>query len=100
MNLLVVIALIAILASMLLPALRTAKAKAKEVTCLNRQKQILLAHHLYVTDNEGWVPVCETANRASYQWQLETASYLGLEWTEKADCVAVNNVVSLPDLRA
>ena len=66
-ELLVVIAIIAILAGMLLPALGCAKEQALRTQCFNNPKQVLLAHTMYLGDNNDRIapPNCGGAGGAA-----------------------------------
>ena len=55
-ELLVVIAIIGILAAMLMPVLSRAKQRVQGASCLNNGKQLMLAMHLYTSDNNDFYP--------------------------------------------
>jgi prepilin-type N-terminal cleavage/methylation domain-containing protein/prepilin-type processing-associated H-X9-DG protein len=55
-ELLIVIAIIAILTSLLLPALSKGKARAQTIDCIDHLKQLQLCWHMYAHDNGGTLP--------------------------------------------
>jgi prepilin-type N-terminal cleavage/methylation domain-containing protein len=67
-ELLVVIAIIAILAAMLLPALANAKEKAHRTYCINNNKQLALAMHMYANDNADRMPYPNWGNSYGPGW--------------------------------
>src|SRR6266446_8237248 len=62
-ELLVVIAIIVILAGLLLPALSSAKERARRGACLNNIRQFILATHIYAGDFQDSLPRGDTDNR-------------------------------------
>ncbi len=70
----VVIAIIAILAAMLLPALNNARERAKTISCVNVMKQLNTVIHQYTQDSkEYYLP----ANNSGKMWFEMMLPYLG-----------------------
>src|SRR5271166_4275484 len=82
-ELLVVIAVIAILAALLLPALSQAKQQAYSTKCKSNLHQTGLALKMYVGDSRGQFPFyCDPLG--GDKWQDDLANYSPLYWTNNS----------------
>jgi general secretion pathway protein G len=72
-ELLTVIGIIAVLAAILFPVFATARAKARQTTCVSNLKQIGLAVQMYAQDYDGQLPYALDASDISVtsMWSLQ-----------------------------
>jgi prepilin-type N-terminal cleavage/methylation domain-containing protein len=88
-ELLVVIAVIAILAALLLPVLASTKERARAITCCSNLKQWGLATHIYAENNSDLLPpTALTASNSAWYVQLpkemNLAPYDSMPWRTNA----------------
>ena len=67
-ELLVVLAIIATLTAMLLPALQKARRAALSTICKSNLRQCYMGFQLYAGDNRGAIPLAESNNGAVQGW--------------------------------
>ena len=77
-ELLLVITIIAILASMLMPALSEARERARRIVCLGQVRQFGLATLLYTRDNDDALMEYNNPDyMIHHAWSKQVAPYLG-----------------------
>ncbi len=77
-ELLIVIAIIAILASLLMPAMQKARLRAQSIKCIGNQKQLISAVTMYINDNKRIILAAESGT-GNYAHCLGQFNYLKKE---------------------
>jgi prepilin-type N-terminal cleavage/methylation domain-containing protein len=77
-ELLIVIAIIAILSSMLLPALSKTRGKGKQISCMNNLKQCYVGMFSYSSDNDNYAPSNKnaTVHPPYKRWSAHITDYI------------------------
>lgn len=65
-EMLVVISIIAILASLLMPALQSSISTAKTLSCSSNMKQLSVCHQLYIDDFNSWIVPAELRDESHW----------------------------------
>ena len=79
-ELLVVVSIIALLVSILLPALSKAREQAKQSLCMSNVKQLNLGLYMYAEDNDFQLPhYCDSAQTPDSRWMRIAAEFSGLD---------------------
>jgi prepilin-type N-terminal cleavage/methylation domain-containing protein len=115
LELLVVIGIIGVLASLLLPALSMAKAYARSTTCKNHLRQMGLALKMYVDDHHSRYPFYLGSRGPSYgdavgqggrakglvYWSSKLIPYYPLNWTNHAfHCPGYTGAIAGPSVNS
>src|ERR1700722_18680608 len=102
-ELLFVIAIIAILAAILFPVFAQAKESAKKTACLSNNKQMGLALYMYLGDNDDSLPMANYPNNpgnqaSAFSYRASGSHYVALNWADLIQPYTKNyNIFKCPD---
>ena len=94
-ELLIVIAIIAILMAMLLPALNKARASAAKTVCQGKLKQMALGFSSYASDCDDWlIPTWKNypANVNDQFWVTPLSNYIDKKWWQTSPTFSCGDV--------
>lgn len=83
LEMLVVMAVVALLATILVSVVRTARQSADMAVCTSRLRELGNAFQLYTNDHAGNLPFLK--NRSGSRWPMHVASYLGAPYQTRYD---------------
>jgi prepilin-type N-terminal cleavage/methylation domain-containing protein/prepilin-type processing-associated H-X9-DG protein len=98
-ELLVVVAIIGVLASILLPVLAKAPARADRIHCVNNLRQIGIASHTWSRDHDGALPMHVSTNEGgSLEWHRAAHNLGGAVVFSPRDFIVMSNEIGVPSL--
>ncbi|MEI6424972.1 MAG: type II secretion system protein, partial [Lentisphaerota bacterium] len=95
-ELLIVISIIAVLAAMLLPALKAAKNKATSMVCIGQMKQIVFANQMYISDYNEYPATIIPKWAGAPMWYESLTPYLGNKLTVWGCPAKLSNSMDAP----
>lgn len=99
-ELVVVIAVIALLVGVLLPALARAREAGRSTSCLSNLRQMYMVLRAYADENRGKTPALGVPYTALPNWGLVVQSNAGLPGSTAGELFSANSVLVCPSGRA
>ncbi|MEX2217809.1 MAG: type II secretion system protein [Phycisphaerales bacterium] len=99
-ELLVVVAIAAILISLLLPALAGAREAGRGAICLSNLRQASVSCRQYADENKGWGPAIGQPYADWPNWALVVQTYAGQTGSSAAELYSTRSVLVCPTIAA